>query len=47
MAPRGRLFRVLCFTLARGKIAGIEVVGDPARLRELDLAVLDATTDPT
>jgi hypothetical protein len=47
LAPRGRLFRVLCFTLARGKIAGIEVVGDPARLRELDLAVLDATTDPT
>jgi len=41
LAPRGRLFRVLRFTFANGKIAGIEVVGDPERLRELDLAVLE------
>ena len=40
-APRGRLFRVLRFSFADGKIAGVEVIGDPARLRELDLAVLD------
>lgn len=40
VAPRGRLFRVLCFTFAEGKISEVEVVGDPARLRELDLAVV-------
>jgi RNA polymerase sigma-70 factor (ECF subfamily) len=40
VAPRGRLFRVLHFTLTRGKIAQIDVVADPARLRQLDLAVL-------
>ena len=40
-APRGRLFRVLRFSFADGKIARVEVIGDPARLRELDLAVLD------
>ena len=37
----GRLFRVLSFTFAGGKIAQVEVIGDPARLRELELAVLD------
>jgi RNA polymerase sigma-70 factor, ECF subfamily len=41
VAPRGRLFRVLSFTLERGKITQIEVIGDPERLRELDLAVLN------
>jgi RNA polymerase sigma-70 factor (ECF subfamily) len=41
LAPRGRLFRALSFTLARGKIVQIDVVADPARLRELDLAVLE------
>jgi len=29
------------FTVRRGKIVEIEVVADPARLRQLDLAVLD------
>jgi len=41
VAPRGRLFRVLSFTFAGGKIAQVEVIGDPARLQELELAVLD------
>jgi hypothetical protein len=41
LAPRGRLFRVLTFTITRGKIAQVDVIADPARLRELDLAVLD------
>jgi RNA polymerase sigma factor (sigma-70 family) len=41
VAPRGRLFRVLTFTMAHGKIVRIDVVGDPARLGELELAVLD------
>jgi RNA polymerase sigma-70 factor (ECF subfamily) len=41
VVPRGRLFRALRFTFAGGKIARIEVVGDPASLARLDLAVLD------
>ena len=41
MAPRGRLFRALGFTIADGKIVRVEVIGEPERLRELDLAVLD------
>ena len=41
LAPRGRLFRVLTFTIASGKILGIDVVGDPARLVELELSILD------
>jgi RNA polymerase sigma-70 factor (ECF subfamily) len=39
MAPRGRLFLVLGFT--DGKITEIDVIADPDRLRQLDLAVLD------
>jgi RNA polymerase sigma factor (sigma-70 family) len=41
VAPRGRLFRVLRFTFANGKISRIDVIGDPAELASLDLAVLD------
>lgn len=41
IAPRGRLFRVIQFTIAQGKIAAIDMVGDPARLGALDLAILD------
>ena len=41
VAPRGRLFRVLRFTLKNGKILEVEVVGDANRLRQLDLAVLN------
>ena len=41
MAPHGRLFRALSFTITRGKIVQINVVADPARLRQLDLAVLN------
>jgi len=29
------------FSIARGKIGGIEVIADPARLHQLELAVLD------
>ena len=39
-APRGRLSRVLSFTITGGKIVQIDVVADPERLREIDLAVL-------
>lgn len=40
LAPRGKLSRVLTFTFGRDKITRVEVIGDPARLRELDLTVL-------
>jgi RNA polymerase sigma-70 factor (ECF subfamily) len=40
LAPNGRLSRVLTFTFVHGRIAQVEVIGDPARLRELDLKVL-------
>jgi len=40
LAPRGRLFRVLRFTIANEKIARIEVMADPERLREFHLAVV-------
>ncbi len=39
-ASGGQLFAVLGFTVRRGKIIEIDVVADPARLRQLDLAVL-------
>ena len=40
MAPRGRLALVLAFTIPADKISRIDVIADPARLKELDLAVL-------
>jgi len=40
-APRGRLLRVLQFTFEHGKIAEVNIVGDPTRLREFDLAVVE------
>ena len=42
VAPRGRLFRVLEFTFANGRIASMEVVGDPERLRSIEVSTLDA-----
>jgi RNA polymerase sigma-70 factor (ECF subfamily) len=41
VAPHGRLSIVMAFTIKRGKIVEIDVVADPARLHELDLAILD------
>ena len=41
IAPRGRLFKVLTFTISAGKIVAMDVVGDPARLGQLEVAVLD------
>ena len=40
VAKRGRLLLVLDLTITHGKIAEINVISDPARLRQLDLAVL-------
>jgi hypothetical protein len=41
VAPRGKLVMVLRFTIKDGRIAEIDVVADPERLRQLELAVLD------
>src|SRR5882757_9905856 len=40
VAPRGRLLLVLGLTIEHGKISEIDLIGDAARLRELDLAML-------
>jgi RNA polymerase sigma factor (sigma-70 family) len=41
VAPGGRPFSVMGFTVTGGKIVEIDAVSDPERLRQLDLAVLD------
>jgi len=42
VAPGGRPYAVMGFTITRGKIVEIDILADPARLRQLDLlAVLD------
>ena len=40
VAPGGRLTRALAFTVANDKVTRVEVIGDPARLRELEIAVI-------
>lgn len=40
VAPLGRLFLALGVTAARGKIVAIDVSGDPERLKQIDLAIL-------
>nr|WP_199564958.1 sigma-70 family RNA polymerase sigma factor [Spongiactinospora rosea] len=42
MLRHGRLFLVLTFTVTDGLITEIDVIGDPARLAALDLAVPEA-----
>jgi RNA polymerase sigma factor (sigma-70 family) len=41
VAPRGRPFSVMGFTVTGGRIVAIDGLNDPARLRRLDLAGLD------
>jgi RNA polymerase sigma factor (sigma-70 family) len=41
VAPHGEPFSVMGFTVEGGKIVEIDSIADPARLSELDLAVLD------
>src|SRR5215208_2100368 len=41
VSRRGRPVSVAGFTVAHGKIAEIDLLADPARLRQLDLTVLD------
>lgn len=43
VAPRGRLLVVLGFGFAGGKITAIDVIADPGRLRQLDLALVPAS----
>jgi RNA polymerase sigma-70 factor (ECF subfamily) len=40
-APGGRLVRVLRFRFEGERIAGIDVIADPAHLAELELSVLE------
>jgi RNA polymerase sigma-70 factor (ECF subfamily) len=40
LAPRGKLSRALTFTCTNTTVTRVEVIGDPARLRALDIAVL-------
>ena len=40
LAPRGTLSRALTFTVTNGKVTQVEVIGDPVRLRTLEIAVL-------
>ena len=41
LAPHGRLLRVLKLTFAGGKIASAEVIGDRARLEQMELALVE------
>jgi RNA polymerase sigma-70 factor (ECF subfamily) len=41
VAPRGRLLGVIGLTIARGRIVELDLIADPARLRQLELAVLN------
>ncbi len=40
-APRGKLSRVLNLTISNKSIVNVEIIADPARLRDIDLAVLE------
>lgn len=39
-APDGKASRVLALVIRKGKISEVEIIAEPARLRDLDLAVL-------
>ncbi len=39
VAPRGRVFSVMAFTVTNGKIVKIDVLLDPERLEQLDLSI--------
>jgi hypothetical protein len=41
VAPGGRPFSVMAFTVTQGRIVAIDALADPARLSELDLTTLD------
>lgn len=39
-APRGKLSRVLSFTIVNGKIVQVEIIADRERRKQLDVSVL-------
>ena len=41
VAPGGQPYAVMGFTVRQGKIVEIDILGDPTRLNQLDLSVLD------
>ena len=41
VAPQGRLVRALTFKIVNGKITEIDVIGDRARLDEIDVSSID------
>jgi RNA polymerase sigma factor (sigma-70 family) len=41
VAPRGRPFSIMAFTVRHGRIVEIDVLADPERLRHLDLAAVE------
>jgi RNA polymerase sigma factor (sigma-70 family) len=41
VAPQGRVFAVMAFTITDGRIVEINVLNDPVRLSELDLSAID------
>lgn len=41
LAPASHLSRALRLTISNGKISEVDIIADPLRLRDLDLAVLD------
>jgi RNA polymerase sigma-70 factor (ECF subfamily) len=41
MAPRGRLVKVLRFSFVKGRIGAMEVIGEPQRLKEIEIGTLD------
>ncbi|MGH7787338.1 MAG: sigma-70 family RNA polymerase sigma factor [Candidatus Binatia bacterium] len=45
VAPGGKLSRALTFTFTNAKVTRVEVIADPARLRELDIAVPTSAND--
>jgi len=40
--PDGRLFAVIGFTIARGKIVEMDILADPERLKRLDLSAIES-----
>jgi len=44
-APRGRLIIVLAFKFTGQRIVEVDIIADPAHLRQIDLAVLDAASN--
>jgi RNA polymerase sigma-70 factor (ECF subfamily) len=41
VAPRGRLLLVIAITMTGDRVAGYELIADPARLGQVELSVLE------